>query len=52
MEAIEDAARNAWVVNAENPMLPAPTIIRPHDHNGLRSLGLTMVGKQCKLLIE
>lgn len=52
MEAITQAAQDAAHVNADNPMLPAPTIIRPHDHNALETLGYTMVGKQRKLLIE
>ncbi|KAI9836456.1 MAG: hypothetical protein M1819_001488 [Sarea resinae] len=52
MSAIEQAAKDAAHVNAENPMLPAPTIIRPHDPNALSVLGMTMVGDQRKLLIE
>ncbi|KAI9672045.1 MAG: hypothetical protein M1829_004589 [Trizodia sp. TS-e1964] len=52
MEAIEQAAKDAAHVNAENPMLPAPTIIRMHDVNALHALGMTMVGKQRKPLIE
>ncbi|KAI9748417.1 MAG: hypothetical protein M1835_001799 [Candelina submexicana] len=52
MEAIEQAAKDASHVNADNPMLPAATIIRVNDHNALHSLGLTMVGGQKKPLIE
>ena len=52
MEAIESAAKDASHVNTDNPMLPAQTIIRPGDPNALHSLGMTMVGKQRKLLIE
>ncbi|KAI9703833.1 MAG: hypothetical protein M1836_007604 [Candelina mexicana] len=52
MEAIEQAAKDASHVNADNPMLPAATIIRVNDHNALHSLGLTMVGGQRKPLIE
>jgi hypothetical protein len=52
MEAIEQAAKDASHVNTENPLLPAQTIIRPNDPNALHALGMTMVGKQRKLLIE
>ncbi|KAL7268392.1 hypothetical protein RUND412_008986 [Rhizina undulata] len=52
MEAIEQAARDAYHINVEDPMLPAPTIIRPTDHNALHCLGLTMVAGERKLLIE
>ncbi|KAI9821922.1 MAG: hypothetical protein M1827_002504 [Pycnora praestabilis] len=52
MDAIEQAAKDAAHINADNPMLPAPTIIRAHDHNALNALGMTMVGKQRKPLIE
>jgi hypothetical protein len=52
MEAIEEAAVEAGHINPDNPMLPAPTIIRTNDYNALHVLGLTMVGNQRKLLIE
>lgn len=52
MDAIELAAKDAAHVNADNPMLPAATIVRPHDHNALNALGWTMVGREKKLLIE
>ncbi len=52
MEAIEQAAKDAAQVNADNPMLPAPTIVRVNDHNALHALGMTMVGKARKILIE
>lgn len=52
MEAIEQAAKDAAHVNADNPMLPAATIIRASDYNGLNALGLTMVGSVKKPLIE
>jgi hypothetical protein len=52
MEAIEQAAKDAAHVNADNPLLPAPTIIRAHDYNALNALGLTMVGNMKKPLIE
>lgn len=52
MEAIEQAAKDAAHVNADNPMLPAATIIRAGDHNALNALGLTMVGNMKKPLIE
>ena len=52
MEAIELAAREAYQIDMENPMLPAATIIRPNDPNALHCLGMTMVGNKRKLLIE
>lgn len=51
MDAAKQAAKDAAHVNADNP-LPAPTIVRLHDRNAWNSLGLTMVGNQCRLLIE
>jgi hypothetical protein len=52
MEAIELAAQDAFHVNIENPMLPAPVIIRPNEPNALHCLGMTYVGGKRKLLIE
>ena len=52
MEAIEQAAKDAAHINADNPMLPAPTIIRMNDPHALQILGMTMVGKDRKLFIE
>lgn len=52
MEAIEQAAKDAAHVDQDNPMLPAPTIVRVNDYNALHTLGMTMVGQQRKPLIE
>ncbi|KAI9679510.1 MAG: hypothetical protein M1817_005532 [Caeruleum heppii] len=52
MNAIEQAAKDAAHINAENPMLPAPTILRENDHDALHTLGMTMVGTTRKPLIE
>ena len=52
MDAIEQAAKDASTVRPENPMLPAPTIIRMNDYNALHALGMTMVGNTRKPLIE
>lgn len=52
MEAIEQAARDAAHVSPENPMLPAATIVRHNDPNGLAALGMAIVGGQRKPLIE
>jgi hypothetical protein len=52
MEAIEQAAKDASNVRPENPMLPAPTIVRMNDFNALHALGMTMVGSDRKPLIE
>ena len=50
--AIEQAAKDAANIRPDDPMLPAPTIVRPHDYNALHCLGLTMVGHSRKPLIE
>jgi len=52
MDAIEQAAKDAAHLNMENPMLPAPLIVRPSDANALHALGMTTVGSERKLLIE
>ncbi|CAF9903627.1 MAG: hypothetical protein GOMPHAMPRED_000445 [Gomphillus americanus] len=52
MEAIEQAAKDAAMINPDNPMLPAPTIIRTQDWNALHVLGMTMVGNTRKPLIQ
>jgi hypothetical protein len=52
MEAIEQAAKDAAHVAPDNPMLPAATIIRSTDPNGLRALGMAYVGGVRKPLIE
>ncbi|MCJ1420977.1 hypothetical protein MMC32_007338 [Xylographa parallela] len=52
MEAIEQAAKDAVHINADNPMLPAPLIVRTNDYNALHILGMTMVGKERKPLID
>lgn len=52
MEAIEQAAKDASNIRPENPMLPAPTIIRENDTNAIHALGMTMVGEERKPLIE
>ncbi|CAF9939976.1 hypothetical protein IMSHALPRED_001704 [Imshaugia aleurites] len=52
MEAIEQAAKDAGNIRPDNPMLPAPTIIRVNDYNALHTLGMTMVGSTRKPLIE
>ena len=52
MEAIEQSAKDASNIRPDNPMLPAPTIIRMNDYNALHTLGMTMVGNVRKPLIE
>ncbi|KAH0048734.1 arrestin domain conatining protein, partial [Aureobasidium melanogenum] len=52
MEAIEQAAKDAYHISPDNPMLPASTIIRASDANGLKSLGMTIVEGHRKPLIE
>jgi len=52
MDAIEQAAKDASHVDANNPMLPARTLIKATDKDALKALGLTMVGGQRKILID
>ena len=52
MDAIEQAAKDASLVDPNNPMLPAHTIILANDRDSLRALGLCLVGGQKKPLIE
>ena len=52
MTSIEQAAKDASYVRVDNPMLPAPTIVRVSDYNALHCLGMTMVGNTRKPLIE
>jgi hypothetical protein len=52
MEAIEQAAKDAAHISQDNPMLPAQAIIKAGDPIGLKTLGLTMVGGERKVLIE
>lgn len=52
MDAIEQAAKDASHVDANNPMLPARTIIKATDKDALKALGLTTVGGQRKILID
>lgn len=52
MEAIEQAAKDASHISPENPMMPAPSIIRAGDKDGLKSLGMVLVGGNRKILID
>lgn len=52
MEAIEQAAKDAAHVSPDNPMLPASYVVKSTDPNGLRALGMTMVGGHRKPLID
>lgn len=52
MESIEQSARDAANVNAENPMLPLATIVRASDPDALRSLGVTIVNNMKRPIIE
>jgi hypothetical protein len=52
MEAIEQAAKDAAHVTPDNPMLPASMIVRANEPDGLRSLGIAIVGGVRKPLIE
>lgn len=44
MDAIEQAAKDASMVDSNNPMLPARTIIRANDRDSLKALGMDNVG--------
>ncbi len=52
MDAIEQAAKDAALVDPNNPMLPARNIILANDRDSLRALGLCMVGGQKKPFID
>lgn len=52
MEAIEQAAKDASLVSPDNPMLPAPSIVRASEPGGLRVLGVAIVAGQRKPIIE
>lgn len=52
MGAIEAAAKDAAHINPDNPMLPAPVIVKTTDYNALHILGMTMVGSTRRPLIE
>ncbi|KFY37363.1 hypothetical protein V494_04782 [Pseudogymnoascus sp. VKM F-4513 (FW-928)] len=52
MESIEQAAKDASHVDANDPMLPARTVIKATDRDALKALGFTSVGNQRKILIE
>lgn len=52
IEAIEVAARDASMVDPNNPFLPARTIVLASQSDSLRHLGLCLVGGKKKPLIE
>jgi hypothetical protein len=52
MDAIEQSAKDASLVDPNNPMLPARMIVLANDRDSLRALGLCLVGGQKKPLIE
>lgn len=52
MEAIEQSARDAALINPDNPMLPLPTIVRSGEPNALDCLGVAVVGNLKKPLID
>ncbi|ROT42498.1 arrestin domain-containing protein [Sodiomyces alkalinus F11] len=52
MDAIEQAAKDASLVDQNNPMLPARSIVLANDLDALKTLGLCIVGGQKKPLIE
>lgn len=52
MEAIEQSARDAALINPENPALPHSVIVRPHDPNALSVLGVAIVSNLKRPLID
>lgn len=52
MEGISQAVEDAKGIHPENPMLPAPVIIRAGDNSGLKALGVQMVAGTRKPLID
>jgi hypothetical protein len=51
MEAIEQAAKDASLVDPNNPVMPDRTIILASDEGAIEHLGLTVVGGAKKMLI-
>lgn len=52
MEAIELAAQEALDLREEEPMVPAPVIVKASEPGGLRALGVAMVGGVRRPMIE
>lgn len=52
MDAIEQSAKDASMVDPNNPMLPAPIIIRPGSKDALKPMGFEIVGGRRRLLID
>ncbi len=52
MAAIEQAAKDASLIDPNNPLPPARTIVLATDRNALETLGLCMVGGQKKPSID
>ncbi|PHH61506.1 hypothetical protein CDD81_297 [Ophiocordyceps australis] len=52
MDAIEQAAKDAAIIDINNPSLPDRNIILANDADALRALGLCMVGGQKKPYID
>jgi hypothetical protein len=52
MRAIEESAKEASRLNRDMPMAPAPYIVKSDNTDGLRMLGITLVGDTRRLLIE
>jgi hypothetical protein len=52
MKAIEESAKEAAKISRDNPMAPAPYIVKAENPDGLRPLGFCMVGNEHRLLIE
>jgi hypothetical protein len=52
MEAIEQAAKDASLVDPNNPVLPERVIVLAHEREAIRYLGLCEVGGVKKMLIE
>jgi hypothetical protein len=52
MEAITEAAKEASCLDIDRPDMPAPLIGRPNDMEALRTLGVAMVGRLKRPLIE
>lgn len=52
MEAIAQAAKDAAEIDPNDPMLPAPWIVRSTEPGGMRYLGVAMVAGHRKPLIE
>lgn len=52
MELIEQAAKEAAYIRVDNPMLPAPRLVRASDPDALKAINVSIVDGLRKPLID